>query len=232
MNMKYFLLFILASTQYYVNAQTATDSVMLLDGKTFRGNIIEISENFVTLNSYSSAGKDQGVINVDKYRVFSYHKGGSETVLYQQSDAPENFLSIDQTRSAALGSYDAINHYETKAVFYSSVAITFGFCIFDTYLTKSRRDKIGNPELKAGFFGRSPSIWPIASVLVLPISFAIPSTKVRAKNLVNGVRGDNYYYSGFNTTARQRRSFSALKGSAAGLVLGFGSYFIFHPNPF
>jgi len=230
--MKYLLLFIFASTQYYISAQSDIDSVMLLDGKTFRGNIVEVSENFVTLNSYALNGKNLGIINVDKFRVFSYTKNDEEYVVYKQDNDPANFLTEDQTRKAALGSYDALNHYNTKAVFYSSAAITFGFCIADTYLTKSRRDKIGNPELKAGLFGRSPSIWPIASVLVLPISFAIPSTKVRAKNLVNGVRGDNYYYSGFNSTARQRRSFTALKGSATGLVLGFASYFIFHPNPF
>lgn len=231
--MKYGLFLLFFVTTFSISAQIGADSVMLLDGKTFRGSVVELTDDFLAFNSNPSGRfKNPSTINIDRYRIFSYYQNGEEIVLYKQSDDPENFLTVEQTRSAALGSYDAKNHYNVKPVFYSSAAISLGFCLADTYLTTKNKNLIGNPELKSGFFGRSPSIWPIASILVLPISFAIPSTKVRSKNLKNGVRGDQYYYAGFNTTTRQRRSFSALKGAATGLVIGYASYFIFHPNDF
>ena len=230
--MKYGILLISVICFLAGHAQNYQDSVMLLDGNTFRGIVVEETSDFLSLNSFSIDGKEQGVINIDKYRIFSYTKSGEEVVVYKYEADTENFLTVDQTRKAALGSYDAKNYYDTKAVFYSSAAMSLGFCLVDTYMTTKNKNSIGNPELKTGFFGRSPSIWPIASVLVLPIGFAIPSTKVRPKNMKNGLRGDNYYYAGFNSTARQKRSFAALKGAASGLVLGYASYFIFHPNPF
>ena len=230
--MKYSLFFIALICFFTSQGQVFQDSVMLLDGKTYRGNVVEETDEFLSLNSFSLDGESEGLINIAKYRVFSYTQEGKEKVVYNYEPDTENFLTVEQTRKAALGSYDGKNFYDTKAVFYSAGAITLGFCLMDTYLSKSKKEKIGNPELKAGLFGRSPSIWPIASVLVLPIGFAIPSTKVRPKNLMNGIRGDQYYYAGFNSTARQRRSFAALKGAASGLVLGYASYFIFHPNPF
>jgi hypothetical protein len=231
--MKYGVLFFAFTLSFMLSAQIEKDSVMLMDGKTFSGSVVELTDDFLTfkLNPSGPKNKEQ-ITNIDRYRIFSYYQNGEEIVLYKQTDSPENFLTIDQARSAALGSYDAKNHYNVKPVFYSSAVLTLGFCLADTYLTTRNKNLIGNPELKTGFFGRTPSIWPIASVLVLPIGFGIPSTKVRSKNLMNGIRGDQYYYAGFNSTARQRRSFEALKGAATGLVLGYASYFIFHTNEY
>lgn len=224
--MKYSVLMLAMACLFGGYAQNYQDSVMLLNGKTFRGNIIKQADEYLILNSLVKEGKPETQVSLEAYRVFSYTQNGEENVMYKYDSLSENFLTVEQSRSFALGGYDAHNFYNTKAIFYGSAAITLGFCLADTYLTQSYKDEIGDPELKAGFFGRGPSIWPIASVLVLPISFGLPSTKVRPKNLQNGVRGDNYYYSGFNNTARQKRSFSALKGAASGLVLGYASYFI------
>jgi hypothetical protein len=231
--MRYSLLLMSFITILSVCAQTEADSVMLLDGKTFRGSVVELTDDFLAFKLKSTVSKKkEQITNIDKYRIFSYYQNGEEVVLYKQTDSPENFLTIDQARSAALGSYDAKNHYNVKPVFYSSAAVTLGFCLADTYLTTKNKNLLGNPELKTGFLGRSPSIWPIASILVLPIGFGIPSTKVRTKNLMNGIRGDQYYYAGFNSTARQRRSFEALKGAATGLVLGYATFFLFHTNAY
>lgn len=224
--MKYKLLILSLVYVFAGYSQNYQDSVMLLNGKTFRGNIVKQTEEFLILNSVFKEGKPEEQISLENYRVFSYTQFGVENVVYKYDSLSENFLTIDQSRKFALGSYDANNFYDTKAVYYSSLGITLGFSLWDTYRSKASVEASGNPELRSGFFGRSPSIWPIASVLVLPISFGLPSTKVRTKNMVNGVRGDNFYYSGFNNAARQKRSFSALKGSLSGLVLGFGSYYI------
>lgn len=224
--MKYSVLVLAIACFLGGHAQSYQDSVMLLNGKTFRGNIIKYTTEYLTFNTQKKNGKSEGQISLENYRVFSYHQNGEEKIVYKYDSLSENFLTVDQSRKFALGAYDAHNFYNSKAVFYSSAAITLGFCLYDTYLTEAEKNALDDPEVKAGFFNRGPSIWPIASVLILPISFGLPSTKVRPKNMKNGMRGDNYYYSGFNNTARQKRSFSALKGAASGLILGYGSYFL------
>ncbi|MFK8037446.1 MAG: hypothetical protein AB8B74_04100 [Crocinitomicaceae bacterium] len=229
--MRYSVLIIAMACFFAAQAQNYQDSVMLLNGKTFRGNVVKQTNEYLTINSLKKKGKPETQLNIETYRVYSYVQNGLEKVVYKYDSLSDNFLTADQSRSFSLGSYDAHNYYESKAVFISSTAISLGFCLFDTYLTEAEKNSATEPEgLEVGFFGRSPGIWPIASVLVLPITFGLPSTKVRTKNLQNGVRGDKYYYSGFNNTARQKRSFSALKGAATGLVLGYASYFIANSN--
>ena len=213
-------------------AQNYQDSIILLNGKVIRGNVLEHKDGMLTVSTLRKEGKPSRELNLETYRIFSYHQKGEETVIYKKDATPENFLTENQSRKFALGGYDANNFYSSQSAFYTSAALAFGFCVIDTYMTESSRDAIGNPDLNVGFFGRSPSIWPIASILVLPISFGLPSTKVRTKNLKNGVRGDEFYYAGFNDMAKKKRTMSSLKGSFVGLVLGYASYGVFHTNDF
>ncbi len=230
--MKYVALTISILFLFAGHTQNYQDSIMLLNGKTIRGNIIKHENGLLTLNSRKKEGKPDREITLETYRIFSYHQNGKETVLYKKDATPENFLTVNQSRKFALGGYDANNYYNSKSAFYGSAVMAFGFCVLDTYMTESNRNAIGDPTLNVGFFGRSPSIWPIASILVLPISFGLPSTKVRPRNLKNGVRGDEFYYAGFNDMAKKKRTMSSLKGSFVGLVLGYASYGFFHTNDF
>ncbi|PZE16368.1 hypothetical protein DNU06_13730 [Putridiphycobacter roseus] len=215
------------SVQSY--GQGFQDSIILLNGKTFRGDFIELNDDYLVFNSPNKKGDFQMMI--EKYRVFSYTKDGMESVLYEHQPDSDNFLTVDQSRKFTLGSYDARNAYSVKPVFYVSLGLTYSVALMDTYLTKKEAAGSVTPGLQTGFFGRAPSILPMGMILVMPISFGLPSTKVREKNILQtGLRNDQFYYEGFNSVARQRRSLAALKGSALGVLLGYASYYALKTN--
>lgn len=227
MNRMLFCLLIVLSVQGF--GQGFNDSIILLNGKTFRGDFIELNEEYLVFNSPSKKGDFQ--LMIEKYRIFSYTNNDLETVLYEHQPDADNFLTVDESRKFTLGSYDARNAYNVKPVIFVSMGLTLGISLMDTYLTKNEAAASVTPGLKSGFFGRSPSILPMGMVLVMPISFGLPSTKVRKKNILQtGLRNDQFYYEGFNSVARQRRSLAALKGSLIGAALGYASYFTFKTN--
>lgn len=237
-------LFLMSSMVF---GQTYNDSIILMNGKVFRGEVIGLSkvinENEPELFKFNMESKKErdstkldskpeiDSVRLESYRVFSYTKGGVETVLYKHDSLSENFLTVNQSRNFTLGSYDARQKYSSRAVFFTAMGLSYGGSLFDSYLTKKAAEKSVFEGLNPGFFGRAPSLLPLAFPLVLSISFGLPSTKVRPKNILqSGLKGDPFYYAGFNEVAKQKRTFAALKGSAIGIGLGYLSYMAFKTN--
>ena len=210
-------------------SQNFQDSIILLNGKSFIGQFEKTNDEFLFFNLKGKNGND--LIMLEKYRVFSYTVDNAETVVYKYDSLSDNFLTVNQSRKFALGSYDARQMYSSKPAFYTSIGLSYGLSLFDTYLTKKAAKEHIIPNLKTGFFSRKPSILPLTMMLVMPISFGLPSTKVKSKHILQkGLRNDQYYYEGFNNVARQKRSMSALKGSLIGIGLGYLSYGVFKTN--
>ena len=165
------------------------------------------------------------------YRVFSFHQTGKENILYEHNEEIGNFLRVDESKRYAIGAYDARQTYHTNFVFWSSFAIGYSMSLWDTYLSSKAFDPILFPEKKSGFFGKSPTMIPFVTPIMLTASFGLPNMRVKDKFILhkNGVN-DNMYYAGFNSYSKQKRAFSALKGSAIGIGLGMITYAILNIN--
>ena len=150
MNRMLFCLLIVLSVQGF--GQGFNDSIILLNGKTFRGDFIELNEEYLVFNSPSKKGDFQ--LMIEKYRIFSYTNNDLETVLYEHQPDADNFLTVDESRKFTLGSYDARNAYNVKPVIFVSMGLTLGISLMDTYLTKNEAAASVTPGLKSGFFAR------------------------------------------------------------------------------
>jgi hypothetical protein len=217
-------------TIFNCSSQTFADSVLLLNGKSYKCNVVGLEGPSLHFK-INKKGKTQDYFIAD-YRVLSYTKKGVSTILYEQDDENGNFLTVDESRRYAIGAYDARETYKARYVFWSSLALGYGLSLWDTYLTKSAAE---NPilvdGLKPGFFGKSPTLIPFAAPILMSVSFGLPNMRVKQKYILHqDGYGDKIYYTGFNSYAKQKRALSALKGGFIGVGLGLISYSIFKIN--
>ena len=209
--------------------QNYKDSVLLLNGKVYQCNVVGVEGLSLHLQSPKKDTIED--FYLDSYRVYSYIKDDNETVLYQKNEEIGNFLEADESKRYAIGAYDARHTYKTRFVFWSSFVMSYGVSLWDSYLSPKAFDPILLPDLKAGFFGKSPTMIPFAVPLVLTASFGLPNIRVKEKFMLHKqYQGDKMYYTGFNSYSKQKRAFSALKGSALGIGLGLISYAILKIN--
>ena len=214
------------------SAQNYQDSVLLLSGKSYRCNVIGMDGPSLHFQVKDKKGKPEDYYMAE-YRIFSFYKNGTEKVLYKKNDELGNFLEPHESRRYAIGGYDARETYHPAYAFWSSLAIGYGFSLWDTYLSEDAINSPSStiPDYNAGLFGKGPTILPFAVPIVLTASFGLPNMRVRDKYILHkNMVNDQMYYNGFNSYAKQKRAFSALKGSAIGIGLGMLSYAILKIN--
>ena len=114
------LIFLLAGLSVY--GQSEQDSIILLNGRVYRGTIISTSDNILTYKEIDRKGNEfTGVM--EYYRLFSFTQNGMEKVIYEQDELKDNFLTVEEARNATLGSYDARQTFKPRFVFWSSFEI-------------------------------------------------------------------------------------------------------------
>ncbi|NOQ74704.1 MAG: hypothetical protein GQ574_22010 [Crocinitomix sp.] len=212
-------------------AQGEQDSIILLNGRVFLGPVTSVENGILKYQETTKKG-ETFTGEFATYRVFSYTQKGTETILYKQDEASDNYLSVDEARNATLGSYDARQTFKPRFVFWSSFALGYGMSLFDTYLGQAsidHDDYIG-PFTEPGLFKSRPTFAPIFVPLVLSAAWTFPSFKVREKQMIQThLLNDESYYRGYHRVARQKRIFSALKGSLIGIGAGLVTYAVFKP---
>ena len=220
----------------FSTAGAQQDSIVLLNGKVYRGKIESYQNGVLTYRE--AEGKNSGTLTEITFdRLFSYSSGGNETVVYSQNEFIGDFLTVEEARRTTLGSYDARHTFKPRFVFFSSLALGLGVSILDTYYTQKAYDRFvlanGYPPTTAtvGFFGAPPTAMPILVPVVLSVGWGIPSFRIKNDQILQkNLRGDESYYRGYHRIAKQKRIFAAITGSAIGIGAGFISYAIFTPN--
>lgn len=232
------LITILLSVNFNSYSQILKDSIILLNGHVYRGDIDKIEGDFIFYTEINKKGEEER-IEMSTYRIFSYTQDGQESILYKQDEFKGDFLTIEETRSTTLGSYDARQTYKPRFVFWSSLAMGFGASLFDTYfsqkslntLTDTVMGVVYKPDLNVGFFGSSPTVFPFTVPIVLSVCWGIPSFKIKDKQILQkNLYGNEMYYRGFHRIAKQKRIFASLSGGFIGVAAGMISYSIFKIN--
>ncbi len=229
--MKKFLstLILLLITQVVIS-QNYQDSVLLLNGKSYKCDVIGLEGS----NLHFQIKDKKNVVDdyfISDYRIFSFTQAGKESVLYKKNEEIGNFLEVHESKRYAIGAYDARQTYKVPHVFISSLIVGYGVSIWDTYMTKKAVTNSEIPGLKAGFFGKGPTLIPFSVPLLLTASFGLPNIRVRDKHMIHkDYINDQMYYNGFNSYSKQKRAFSALKGGALGVGLGLITYGILKIN--
>jgi hypothetical protein len=212
-------------------SQSQKDSILMLNGKVYKGTIIGLEEtlddSILKYKSISKKGHETNEV-LSTYRIFSYTQNGENKVLYHPDEFKGNFLSIEETKHVTIGSYDARQTFKPRFVFWSSYAIGLGASVFDTYLSKkSATDSSLIAPLEPGFFKSNPSIAPFFVPAVLSVSWSFPTFKLKDKQMLHKEYKNNAnYYRGYHRISKQKRILSSLMGSVAGIATGMTLYYI------
>lgn len=212
-------------------AQSQQDSIILLNGKVFKGEITGSDEFYLKYKEVDRKGSIYES-QIELYRIFSYTKNNTETVLYQQNEELDNYLTVKEAKHATLGSYDARQTFKPRFVFWSSAVLGFGATIWDTYLLDKtiQHEFYAGSHTTPGFFKSEPSLFPVIVPLVLTVGWSFPSFKVKQDQMIQKhLLNDADYYRGFHRIAKQKRMLGALKGSLVGIGAGLITYAVFKP---
>ncbi len=205
-----FTTLLIVTTFFGYSTFSQQDSIVLLNGKVYRGEVQKVEAGVLTYTEFKNDGTTEDV-DLTTDRLFSYVHEGKETVFYVENEFTGDFLPVESARRATLGSYDARQTLKPRFVFYSSLLVGLGVSILDTYYTQSAYNNFvetnGTPPISAqvGFFGAKPTLMPILVPMVLSGAWAIPSFRIKPKQLLQkNLYGDEQYYRGFNRVARQK----------------------------
>jgi len=228
---RFFGIVLFLSCGFSVFGQAQLDSIILLNGRVYRGTITSTTDNFLRYKEVDRKGNEFSS-EMDFYRVFSYTQNGEEHVLYEQDEFKDNFLTIAEARNATLGSYDARKTFKPRFVFWSSLALGYTVALFDTYLPQSVIDdpKYIGDQTSAGLFKKGPTLIPFIVPVVLSASWSFPSFKIKEKQMIQThLLNDESYYRGYHRVAKQKRIMGALRGSLIGIGAGLITYAVFKP---
>lgn len=228
------LFFILLTISPFTFGQALLDSITLLNGHTYMGRDTKIQGNFLTTTVHNAKGDYD--MELALRRVFSMTNDQGENVYYYLDELQGDYLTIPESRQATWGSRDARVTSKPWGVFLSSAVISLSSSLFDTHLSQNKIDDLsaqsGVPsELEAGFFGAQPTMMQLLLPTTFSLVWAFPSFKVREHKILQAnMRGNAFYYRGYNRIAKQKRMFSALLGGFVGTGVGLISYGIFKKN--
>ncbi len=218
---------IIVSTFIFIFIQSsilAQDKVLMTNGKVLRGKIKTEQEDLFTFDYYKKHGKVKS-IELSKYRVFSVTNAeGTEKIHYQPDSTMGYVYSVNEMRMYIYGQRDAFNAYQPLPMFILSYTVGLGSVIFDTYQFTA------DPNTPAGFFQRTPSMFPITVPLAFTIGAGLFAPKIRKEYASDiSFMASEHYIMGFKKIAKYKRLKNAFFGSALGVISGFVVYGIGKP---
>jgi len=197
--MKTLLFTILLFTGLITKAQ---DTLLLLNGKRFSGIAVDTSGFKIQFKTFRS-GRKSKIKSFYRDDVFSINgDDGNEHIFYFPDMFTVNDYTVENMRFEVYGNMDARNKFRTKWVY--PVGIASGFL--------------------AGFFLEGS----VFSVFIVPIYLGvvqIPIVKIQPKTISKPVFfGNDFYKTGYNRSARMKRTKHAIISSFIGLIAGIGIY--------
>ena len=174
----------------------AQDKLLFLNGKELEGSIIE-----KTNYEFTFKDKSDKQFVIDKYRVFSFTKNSTETIVYEFDTLSGNFLKVKDMKMFVYGERDA--HKTFKPIITNAV----GFAVGGT----------------AGYFMHKDDAFLYVTVpFIYTISTLAFPTKVKQRKLTDKrFLNEDEYLRGYERIARSKRTQGALKTSLVGMGVGF-----------
>jgi len=197
--MKYLLIITLGLFSLSLKSQ---DTLLLLNGRQYSGVVKDTSGVTIDFNIIKSANKFKEK-TFFRDQVFSItSEDGEERVYYFPEIFFEEEYSVDIMRIEISGRIDAKKGYKTNWVY--PTGIVTGFL--------------------AGYFSKGSALSVIVPVAYVGI-VQIPIVKVQHKTISNpDFIGNDYYLSGYNQSARMKRTKHALISGFIGLAAGILLY--------
>jgi hypothetical protein len=200
--LKYIILFIAIHFHAFSFAQ---DEVILLSGKTIEGKLVNIQDDFITIET--KKGNKTLVKNIETYRVFSILYGDGYTkILYTKDTLIGNDFTVEEMQYFVWGERDALRGYRTP------VTTVAGFAT-----------------------GLAGGVFAGESFLVILVPFAytgiqtLPKIRINKKTVSDlSYLNHEPYLMGYERIARSKKIQNALKGSIAGMLTGIAAIIVYN----
>jgi hypothetical protein len=181
-----------------INGQPAlNDTIFFMNGDILQCDIIDDSQIEVVFEFQKRKRRKQ--LGVHKSEIFGIINNGVKEVYYEENEIVGDDLTISEVEVYLAGQRDARELYKTKKIFYTGLGVTLAISI-------------------AGEAGLLAVTVPL---LIYPAAQYIPYIKIKGETIVNPNHKFNLIYAeGYEGVARGKRVMAALKGSAAGTVIG------------
>ena len=175
----------------------AQDKLLFLNGKILDGKILEQTDY-----EFSFQDKKNKQYNIDKYRVFSFTKNNSETIVYKYDTLAGNFLQVSDMTFYVYGERDA--HLTYNSHFTSAVGLAAGGAM-GYFMHKDQ----------SFLYIATPFVY---TALTLPFGTSIKKQdQIKNKDFLK----EDEYLRGYDRVARSKRTTNALKSSFVGMAAGF-----------
>jgi hypothetical protein len=181
-----------------INGQPAlNDTIFFMNGDILQCDIIDDSQIEVVFEFQKRKRRKQ--LGVHKSEIFGIINNGVKEIYYEENEIVGDDLTISEVEVYLAGQRDARALYKTKKIFYTGLGVTLAISI-------------------AGEAGLLAVTVPL---LIYPAAQYIPYIKIKGETIVNPNHKFNLIYAeGYEGVARGKRVMAALKGSAAGTVIG------------
>jgi len=211
---------------------SAQDQLLLINGKSDKGEIIADKESKLEFKPHKNNGKEK-ILAYDKYRIFSItDKDGEESVWYKKDSSIGNILSENRMRMYIYGQRDAHDNFGIRRHLLGGFLLGFMATTFDTYEFGPSKQEIanGSPPVPTGFFLRDPSIFPVLFPLSIPFGANLITTKIK-KSDVSAIEylNSEEYIEGFNKVKKFKRVKTSFIGSLLGSAMGFVCFYALNP---
>ena len=181
-----------------INGQTAlNDTIFFMNGDILQCNIIDDSQIEVVFEFQKRKKRKQ--LGVHKSEIYGIINNGMKELYYEENEIVGDDLTISEVEVYLAGQRDARKLYKTKKIFYTGLGVTLALSIA----------------------GEASLLAMTVPIIIYPAAQYIPYIKIKGETIVNPNHKFNLIYAeGYEGVARGKRVMSALKGAAAGSVIG------------
>ncbi len=198
------LLFLLLAIPFTVLSQNnlGEANILLLNGEEFKAPVIDTS--FFGIKILAQKRKKQKEVIIEGDRLFSIKfRNTPEKLYYKQDSLFANYYTVEETRFFIRGEQDARKY---KCHFATASSFVIG----------------------ASSIVVLPSIFSLAPPFAYSASTLVSKVRIR-HSTVSNLNYLNYdtYILGYERVARKKRLIQSLKGSLAGLAVGFAGVYVY-----
>jgi hypothetical protein len=206
---------------FFIEMQSQSDTVFLMNGHMVCGEITDTANSTVTAFDCKRPGKK---LRYESDEVFSFKKKDqAERFFYEEQPDNPDWFSRKDFKYYMQAERDARSMYKSKGAFWSGVGSGFICGATGSFFVSNLMKKF-NSEL-------DPTIPQLGVAFATPFLtlgitqlFKIKIRRSATSNIDN--LGESAYIDGYDRQARSKRSLISLKGTFLGLGLGYGLYFL------
>lgn len=212
---------------FCISITFSQDTLLLLTGKIYSGQITEISNNFIIIKTEGKKLNPLKLIYNDE--LFSFVKNNNETIIYKPDSINESTFNALEMKYFIKGTQDGKKFYHAPFATIGGFAAgmtggVFGFwgsIIPTSYVLITG---LKTPKVKTSFPDEDKITLPANQV---NLSYGLKFSPIKEVMPTNDQIYNSFYEYGYNISAKDKKIKNSIKGSVLGVVTFIAAAMIF-----